>query len=397
MKTFLLLICLFLFENGFTQSNDIYGIARNNNPNVTFLAKINTTTGLVEDVSDTSYSEYISNFSYTVDPFLGIFYYSGYNTFEGIDMNTGDLVYSNPITTSELPYFQSFIFNEVTGEIIGLERGGSWGSGQVKLAKINPVNGVVTTISPNSLAGTFVHSGYDIDIVNQWYHFFAEGKLLSVDVESGEIIHEPTVDTSQFANFNNLQYNAADGHLYAIGRNSSPAELFLVRLDPITGGVEAISPTSLGQVLELEGAAIDPFNEVFYFKRPNPSSLVGVDLNTGLEVSATPFDFSESNGAFFDYLYFGGITQSLILSTTEFQNRFQVELFPNPAQDFIKLKGDFIEKVELFSLTGKKIKQWKPKSNNDIQLDISRYNQGIYLLKVEGKNKEVKTFKLIKK
>ena len=103
MKIITLLLSLVFVLPSFAQSNEIYGITRNNNPDVTYLAKVNTTNGFIQDISDTSYSPYLSNFSFAVDPLLGIYYYTGIDTFIGLDMNTGELVYENPITTSLEP------------------------------------------------------------------------------------------------------------------------------------------------------------------------------------------------------------------------------------------------------------------------------------------------------
>ncbi len=107
MTKFILFGSLLFVLPNFAQTNEIYGISRNNNSNVTYLAKVNTTNGLIRDVSNTSHSDYIANFSFTVDPIAGIYYYSDLNNFIGVDMNTGELVQDNPITTTELPIFQN--------------------------------------------------------------------------------------------------------------------------------------------------------------------------------------------------------------------------------------------------------------------------------------------------
>lgn len=246
MKKFLLLACLFFVLSNFAQNNQIYGISRNSNPDVTYLATVNTFNGQINDISDTSYAIGVANFSFTVDPILGIYYFSDIDSFIGLDMNTGALVHQNPITTSQEPIFQNFMYNEITQEIIGIERGGV--DSGVYLSKIDPATGVVTPISTTPFAdtNTITVAGTAIDLQNQWYHLFSEGRILSVDIATGTVVHSPLVDTSEFENFNNLIYNAADRKLYAIGRNNNPAELFFIQLDPITGAVTTISPTSIG-------------------------------------------------------------------------------------------------------------------------------------------------------
>jgi len=394
MKKFILLVSLLSVLPYFAQTNEIYGIARNNNPNVTYLAKVNTTNGLIQDISTTSHSEYIANFSFTVDPNLGIYYYSGLNNFIGVDMNTGELVQDNPIITSGLPIFQNFIYNEITQEIIGIERGGI--DDGVYLSKIDPETGIVTQISTSSFANSVTVAGCAIDLGNQWFHLFSEGKILSLDIETGAVVHEPIVDTSEFENFNNLTYNPADGNLYAIGRNSSPNELFFVKINPITGAVNTISPTSLGESLALEGSALDPFSGVYYFKRPNPLSIVGVSINTGLEVSATTFDFSESNGAFFGYFYFGGQVGEL-LSNDDFSNKPDVFIYPNPAENILNVAGNSISRISMHSVLGQQVANLEYNDEKTIKLDIGIYAKGVYFLKVYNNQQETTTLKFIKK
>lgn len=395
MEKFILLISLFCVLPNLAQTNEIYGISRNNDPNVTYLAKVNTTNGLVNDVSNTSHSPFIANFSFTVDPNLGIYYYAGLDNFIGVNMNTGELIHENPITTSVLSIFQNFIYNEITQEIIGLERGGL--NDGVYLSKIDPETGIVTPISASSFANTFTLSGCAIDLSNQWFHLFSEGKILSVDIATGTVVHEPMVATSEYENFNNLIYNPADGNLYAIGRNNAPNELFFVQINPITGAVNTISPTSLGESLALEGSALDPFNGVYYFKRPFPLSIVGVDIISGLEVSASPFDFTQSNGAFFGYFYFGGETSSLLLSNDDFSKEPLINMYPNPAENTLHIDGSLISKITLYSITGQQLASWEYNNEDTIQLDISSYSKGVYFLKVANDKQATTSLKFIKK
>ncbi|WP_415373737.1 T9SS type A sorting domain-containing protein [Patiriisocius sp. Uisw_017] len=396
MEKFILLIGLFCALPNVAQTNEIYGISRNNDPSVTYLAKANTTNGQIEDISNTSYSPYIANFSFTVDPYLGIYYYSGIDTFIGIDTTTGELIHENPITTSQLPIFQNFIYNEITGEIIGLERGGGPESG-VYLSKIDPETGIVTAISTSSIANTFAFSGCAIDLTNQWYHLFSEGKILSVDIATGAVVHEPVVDISEFEFFNNLIYNAADGNLYAIGRNNDPAELFFIQINPITGVVNAISPTSLGEILALEGSTLDPYTGVYYFKRPFPISLVGVDIITGLEVSAIPFDLSASNGSFFGHFYFGGQTAPLLLSNDDLSKEPDVNIFPNPVENILHVDGNLISRITIYSITGQQLANWEYNDQEPVKLNVSSYNEGVYFLNVYYSQQEATILKFIKK
>lgn len=394
MKKIILITAFLSTFTCFAQSDEIYGISRNSNPNVTYLAKVNTANGVIQDISDTSHAPFIANFSFTVDPVAGIYYYTDGDTFIGVDMNTGALVQQNPVTTSQLPIFQNYIYNEITQEIVGLERGG-FNEG-FYLSKIDPTTGIVTPISTSPLSGSFVAAGAAIDLRNQWFHVFSEGKILSIDIETGSIVHEPVVDTSAFENFNNLFYNPVDRGLYVLGRNNDPQELFLTQIDPITGVVTTISPSSLGESLALEGSALNPATGIYYFKRPFPINIVGVDINTGEEVSATPFDFTTSNGGFFGHFYFGGET-ARFLSNDDFFDDTNLNIHPNPTENILQVSGNSISKLSIYSITGQLVESRDYSNVSSITLDIGKYNNGVYLLEVFNDKQQVSISKIIKR
>ena len=394
MEKLILLLALFFAIPNFAQSNEIYGITRSTNPNVTYLAKVNTNTGIVEDIADASHAEYISFFGHAVDPNLGIYYLTTASfRIIGVDMNTGVIVSDQPITTSVRPNFMNFLYNESTQELIGLELGGGFNTG-VYLSRINPLTGVVDPISDNPIAGYVESINYTLDVVNQWFHVISDGKIISVDVATGNIVHEPTWDNSEISIIINLQYNAADGLLYAIGRGNS--QTFLVQIDPITGDVNVLSPQSLGSSVQFTGSVIDPFADVFYYVRPQPSEFVGVDMNTGLEVSTVPFDLSASEGTLFGSFYFGGITLQLALSDEDFTQEVEVSIYPNPTQNMLYVEGKSISQITLYSITGRQLANWKYDNEEAIQLNMSKYNEGIYFLKVSNAAQETKTLKFVK-
>jgi hypothetical protein len=369
-------------------------VSRTSNPNnVVYLAKINETTGLVQDIASNSYSEYISNFTYTVDPDSNIFYYTSASNLIGIDIFTGQLVTDLPISTSLQPYFQNFIYNEVTQELIGLERGTNGGN-QVFLSKINPQTGVVTPISQNSITDVFsLNGGTTIDLNNQWFQFVSNGKLLSVDISTGQVVHSPTIDTSQAPYFDNILFNAADGYLYGLGRNSSPAEVFLGQIDPITGNVTFISQQSVSTGFSLSGAAINPFAEVYYFSGIN--EFIGVDLNSGDIFTATPYDFSQSNGDYFDYYYFSSKVTSL-LSNQDFAVNISIQIFPNPFEEILPIKADGLSEIKIFDVYGKQVSKIDLKNENQTNFDLSALESGLYFLKLTL-NGQISVKKVIKR
>ncbi len=382
-----LLFCLLFTSLLFSQTNEIIGVSRTNVPdNVVYLAKINEVTGHVQDLASNSYSEYISNFTYTVDPNLDIFYYTSNDNLIGIDISTGNLVCDLPMTTSLQPFFQNFVYNELTQELIGLERGNNGGDA-VYLSKIDPQTGIVTPISQNPITDVItLNGGFTIDLNNQWFQFVSNGQLLSVDIVTGQVVHSPTIDTSQVAYFDNILFNASDGNLYGLGRNPNPAEILLGQIDPITGNVTLISQQSISSGFALSGAAINPFTEVYYFQGIN--EFIGVDINTGDIFSSTPFDFSQSNGDYFDYYYYSGKVAALLnISNVEFMK--DIKIYPNPVENNLSVKSEITGKVQIFNILGKQIIQEDKLTNAALNINMSQYPNGVYLIKFTNQGNSV--------
>ena len=70
----------------------------------------------------------------------------------------------------------------------------------------------------------------------------------------------------------------------------------------------------------------------------------------------------------------------------------EIGIYPNPTNDIINIQsisGEYLG-IDIYSLHGKHIL-----SSEDLQINISDYSSGIYLLKTKGNNP--KTYKIIKK
>ena len=381
---------LFFTNIAFSQSNEILGLSRTNTHNrAVYLAKVNETSGLIQDIASNSYSENISNFTYTVDPVNNIFYYTSSYSLIGINMSTGQLVTDVPMSTSLQSHFQNFIYNEVTQELIGLERGSNGGN-QVFLSKINTQTGVVTAISQNSITDVISLNGFStIDLNNQWFQFVSNGQLLSVDISTGQVVHSPTIDTSQIGNFDNIRFNAFDGQLYGLGRSLN--EIFLSTIDPVTGNVTLISQQSVSTAFTLSGATINPFTGIYYFQGRNSSGVyefIGVDINSGDIISATSFDSSQTSGGIFEYYYFSGAV-SVLLSNQNFDINNSIQIFPNPVENILSIKADDLRQIKIFKANGKQVSKMNTSDDNQQNIDVSALESGLYFLELSLKGQTI--------
>lgn len=90
----------------------------------------------------------------------------------------------------------------------------------------------------------------------------------------------------------------------------------------------------------------------------------------------------------------GSYTYSTII-TIKIDSPMGIKIVPNPANNYIILKGDSNAKsVSVYNITGQLQTQWNDINNNQ-QLNISHLSEGIYIIKVLQNNKE-SAHKLIK-
>jgi hypothetical protein len=96
-----------------------------------------------------------------------------------------------------------------------------------------------------------------------------------------------------------------------------------------------------------------------------------------------------------------GFHQGNVLVATYLDNlkhqQLSVEVFPNPATNFISIQSDEIKNMKLILLDGigKVVHQQQIMSNNTV-IGISDLVSGIYFAKIIQNNKEVTTTKIIK-
>ena len=79
----------------------------------------------------------------------------------------------------------------------------------------------------------------------------------------------------------------------------------------------------------------------------------------------------------------GGIYKIIdaALSNNEIDNN-TLNYFPNPFQDFIQINSDRPINIELYDLSGRKLREFK--NYNQEILDLGFLNKGTYIIKVDG-------------
>jgi hypothetical protein len=201
----------FRFCNG---DSTIYGLARRNyfdstlNINVgqLLLAKINTLTGTITQISQNSIGQSYALAGSAIDPYQMVYYYSTGSNLVGVDMYSGS-VYSN--TPMQLPintYFDNFTYSCADTALYGLVRSNYYSpvvpfpldSSTVRLGKINPTTGVVTILSSTALFGEgySLNAGSAIDPNTMTYYYNTGAFLVGASLYNGQ---QNSIDSILFA------------------------------------------------------------------------------------------------------------------------------------------------------------------------------------------------------
>ncbi|WP_234110529.1 T9SS type A sorting domain-containing protein [Chryseobacterium sp. R2A-55] len=142
------------------------------------------------------------------------------------------------------------------------------------------------------------------------------------------------------------------------------------------------------------GVAVDSQHGYVYISDTENNSIKRMDLNgNGIQVIST--DFFKPEGICMDEtnnkLYVADTGNNVVkiinlnafLSTSDTKNISHINIYPNPAMDFIKIlnsKNQKISRAEIFEMSGKMIKNIASFSENTI--DVQALCAGSYLLKI---------------
>jgi ELWxxDGT repeat protein len=118
-----------------------------------------------------------------------------------------------------------------------------------------------------------------------------------------------------------------------------------------------------------------------------------IDIGTG---QSSPYALSVVN----EILFFGArddqgvelwkLGEAGTLGTQE-QLRTSIKLYPNPVQDYLNVDWENFDRASITDLSGKELLK-----SIHARLDLRTLNNGVYLITLSGKNKELRTFRFIK-
>jgi hypothetical protein len=201
----------FRFNNA---DSTMYGLARRNtfdtatfqNFGELYLAKINTQNGVITQISPNSVGEGFALAGSAIDPYQMVYYFSTGSNLVGLDLYTGNVFSDVPMDITNGDYFDNFTYSCADTALYGLIRQNFYSyyydplfpldsfpmfdSATVKLGKINPNTGVVTTISQYavSMGGYSLNAGAAIDPNAMIYYYSNGSALIGVSMISGNLV-----------------------------------------------------------------------------------------------------------------------------------------------------------------------------------------------------------------
>ncbi len=225
------------FDNFRFNNSDscMYGLARRNYYDSTlmttvgqvYLAKANTQTGLIQQISTTSVAQGFALAGSAIDPYQMVYYFSIGSHLIGLDIYTGAIYSYAPITLTNGIAFDNFTYSCADTALYGLVRQNyysyspdpffpgdsiqNFDSATVKLGRIDPFSGIVTEISPSSIAqGSFggysLNAGSAIDPSSMTYYYSNGASIVGVSMISGLVTSSPA-------------FSFADGMYFDLMRN----------------------------------------------------------------------------------------------------------------------------------------------------------------------------------
>ena len=100
-------------------------------------------------------------------------------------------------------------------------------------------------------------------------------------------------------------------------------------------------------------------------------------------------------GVFGDNAFIDDIEITSLLSSNQFEDE-EFKIYPNPTNDVLNIEGNNIEVVSLYNLSGQLLFERKNESKQNIKVDLSQFQSGVYFIKLLSNTKAQKVIKVIK-
>lgn len=382
----------------------ILGLARTTNPPTVRLASLDPSNGVLTPLSGSAVSTSINLTGAAYDFYHQHYYFIGDGGLIGVDANTGAslgaVALTNPIAPS---YFDNFRFNPSDSLLYGLARRNVTNpqtgltQGEMFLATIDPLTGIISQISSASVGQSYALSGSAIDPQLMLYYYTDGAHLQALDLYNGTVFSSSTFSFPNGGNyFDNFTYNCADATMYGLIRNTTSTSMTFGKVDPTTGIVTQISSTPLNVYgFTVNGSStIDPTTGTYYFvSTMGGVTIYGISLQTGQITQTIPvtnpagtsplyFDMMRSPSDCFEA---AAVRLNPSLSAAELNVSQPLQISPNPFEQHLEIASQqAILSLQLFNVSGQKMFTWTSKEpSNQASIELPALPSGVYYATIQ--------------
>jgi len=376
----------------------MYGLHQITNPPSFKLASLDPLTGQINTIGSAVLSTMVNATGSALNPYNQTYSFQDEDSWLTVDLQTGtvlsDVMVTLPNATGN---FDNFRFNASDSNMYGLYRQvladpvTGFINLDLKLATCDLTTGMVSLISPNSIAQSYTISGSTIDPYLMVYYFESQGKFVGLDLYNGQIYSQPTISVAGAGStFGDFAYSCADTSVYGlIMQNGVKA---LGKINPQTGVVTAL-PTLLNfdNYVMNSGGAIDPVNMLYYFQTMDTTAqikLVGLSLVDG---SVATQSYISPIGDYFTMYriqsecYQASPSRLNPMNTLEEMNDLTFQIHPNPVQDVLHFNANIaFEYVEILDAYGALVDRCSSMEKN-LQISVESLANGFYYLRMSSK------------
>ena len=404
IKFLIILVSLPLISFGQLGST-MYGLHRQMNPSTVSLVEIDPTTGVMTPVGNQVLSTTVNTTGVSLNPYELSYSYQDDNSWISLSVLDGsvlsDVTVNLPSTTGD---FNNFRFNTADSIMYGLYSQVNYDpltgqyAGDMRLASCDLSTGLVSLISPGSVATSYTMSGAVINPHLMVYYFISEDKLKGLDLYNGSIFSQPIITIPSGGNsFDNFAYNCGDTTMYGLIMENGVK--CLGKIDATTGIVTPL-PTLLNLPNYIMNAAtIDPITGIYYFETMSNTGVVlmGLSLLDGSIVSSIEI----ANGSYFDMFriendcFEAFPTRLNPAAQLANANDIAVKIAPNPAREDLTISApQNPTQIQIFNALGQKMTgSWT--STPAQKLAIDHLDSGVYILELQFSN-TAKSIRFIK-
>lgn len=372
--------------------NNMYGLHRTLNPPSVAFVEMDPVNGILTPIGTTVLSNTINTTGVALNPYNLSYSYQDEDTWLSLSLQNGtvlsDVVVNLPSASGD---FNNFRFNTADSVMYGLysqvvynQTTGTY-SGDMRLGSCDLSTGLVTLISPTSIATSYTMAGAVINPHLMVYYFITEGKMRGLDIYNGTIYSDPTITIPSGGNsFDNFAYNCADTTMYGLIMQNGVK--CLGKIDASTGVVTPLATQLNLPNYIMNAASIDPINGIYYFETmlSNGVNLVGLSLLDGSIVSTVVLP----NGSYFDMFridsdcYEAFPTRVNPAAQLEHFDDTSIQISPNPADAFLQISSKApIQHWQLYDACGASVELGLNQMQTNI-IHLEKLIPGIYFIEI---------------